>query len=94
MTDYVNIALVGIALAFGLTRVGIVFVPGLIPKGHALEAYKAFAHIFVGGLFGAWAINMDAYRDDLPWKCFWIGVSLSAVELASFLVDKFVLKRK
>lgn len=47
--------------------------------------YEAFAHIFVGGLFGAWLVRRPA-------KSLWLVLALciSTVELTAFLVQKFM----
>jgi hypothetical protein len=57
-------------------------------------SYEAFAHLFVGGLFGAWlkskdqrAVYFNWYqsRDKFLWWSFW---GLSALELVMFLIQK------
>jgi hypothetical protein len=49
--------------------------------GHKSPAFQAVAHIFVGGLFGAWAHGGKPARPYL-----WLAVLLSLVELACFLM--------
>lgn len=62
-----------IALVFAVVRF---FMPThpLSPSG----SYEAFAHLFVGGLFGAWLASRQTYY-------LLLGLALSAVELVAFL---------
>lgn len=41
-------------------------------------AFQAFAHLWVGGLVGAWLVGRSP-------ECLWLVVWLSVVELACFL---------
>jgi hypothetical protein len=45
--------------------------------------YESFAHLFVGGLFGAWIVKWD-WR----WWPGWIAVGLSLFELVMFMIQK------
>ncbi len=45
-------------------------------------SYEAFAHLFVGGLIGAWLVK----RSEWKWLAMAIGVSL--VELVMFILQK------
>lgn len=47
MWVYANLVVLAVAVALGLTRV----------FGVTHIAYQAVAHLFVGGLFGAWLVN-------------------------------------
>lgn len=51
------------------------FIPAhpLSPHG----SYEAFAHLFVGGLIGAWLVSRR-------WLYLWLVIVLSAVELVAF----------
>jgi hypothetical protein len=60
-------------------------------------SYEAFAHLFVGGLFGAWLFckwdrspsTIDLNRGDrFASACFWWAIGLSLLELAMFLLQK------
>jgi hypothetical protein len=43
--------------------------------------YEAFAHLFVGGLVGAWLATRE--------MCYlWLALALSAVELTAFLMTR------
>lgn len=44
-------------------------------------SYEAFAHLFVGGLFGAWAVNRKK-------SILFYAVGISLFELLAFLVQK------
>jgi hypothetical protein len=48
----------------------------------AQGSYEAFAHLFVGGLFGAWVVK----RTKLLWLV--LAVSVSILELVLFIVQK------
>ena len=45
------------------------------------EAYQAFAHLFVGGLFGIWAKSGEQ-----PW--YWIGAFASCVEVFAAMDER------
>jgi hypothetical protein len=48
----------------------------------AQGSYEAFAHLFVGGLFGAWVVR----RTKLLWLV--LAASVSILELVLFIVQK------
>jgi hypothetical protein len=47
--------------------------------------YQAFAHLFVGGLLGAYFADRQGRRD-----CLYLALALSGVELLAFLVGSFL----
>jgi len=74
-----NFALLLVTVAIGVAR--FLITPRLdLPT--AGGSYEAFAHLFVGGLFGAWVVK----RSQWPWLVMAIAVSL--LELVMFLVQK------
>ena len=88
VTGIHRILLIILALAIGLYRV---FVEPT--QLTVADTYKDIAHLFVGGLFGAAAMARTCCKDygcgnlvaDAGWFCFWVGLSLSLLELACFL---------
>ena len=71
--------LLAITVAIGLLRFTIT--PRLdLPTAEG--SYEAVAHLFVGGLFGAWAVK----RSEWAWLAMAVGVSL--LELVLFFVQK------
>jgi hypothetical protein len=76
MTDDLRAILVYAWL--GVMTVGIA---GLRIAGLKSPAFQASAHLFVGGLFGAWLYGGKPARPFL-----WLAVLLSLVELACFLM--------
>lgn len=50
--------------------------------GFTSSAFQAVAHLWVGGLVGAWLAG------DRPSRL-WLALMLSAVEVACFLVERF-----
>lgn len=75
MNRWVVAAVVIVSIAFAVGRF---FIPthGLSPAG----SYEAFAHLFVGGMIGAWL--MDRKQRLL----LWLAIAISVVELAAFLL--------
>ena len=74
MYKYFMVAL--FAITFGLIRFAI--------PSHPVSAsgtYEALAHLFVGGLIGAFMVSKD-------WWYLAVAVALSAVELAAFITLK------
>lgn len=72
-----NLPLVLTILLAVIVTGGRFFVPG-----HNLSlagSYEAFAHLFVGGLIGAWIVSRKAWM-------LWIVGIMSVVELAAFLM--------
>lgn len=65
----VRVILIVAATAFALLRV----------LGFRDPIFQAFAHLYTGGLIGAWAVNRDRLY-------LWLAVALSAVELAAFIL--------
>lgn len=68
----VNYILILIAVLFGVARF---FMPS-----HALSAagtYEAFAHLFLGGLIGAWLVSRN-------WVYLFLILTLTAVETVAF----------
>ncbi len=53
-------------------------------KGEANKAqvFKSIAHVFVGGLIGAWIMSMD-------WLIFGLWVMMTMTEIGAFLYLKF-----
>lgn len=72
------LVLVGLSLIF---TVGRFFVPHQSPS--LPGTYQAFAHLFVGGLLGAYFADRQERHD-----CLYIALSLSGVELLAFLVSR------
>jgi hypothetical protein len=68
---FVYVAIVIIALVLGTLRV----------LGHKSQAFQAIAHLFVGGLFGAWMAGHNTVFIT-------VAVLLSIVELLCFLFLK------
>lgn len=64
-----------ITILFGIGRI----FSFLIPAGLALNSFKAFAHIWVGGLFGAYFVKRDEHYLEL-------AVGISVLELIMFLI--------
>ena len=65
-----------VSLVFGILRF---FMPT-----HALSlpgTYEAFAHLFLGGLAGAWAVSKDKYY-------LFLVIMLSIVEIFAFIHSK------
>lgn len=54
--------------------------------------YEAFAHLFVGGLFGVW-FNRKGTRAEaicpIGFDCLVLAIALSLFELVMFLIQKF-----
>ncbi len=48
------------------------------------EAFQAVAHLFVGGLFGAWLVSRPTHGVYL-----WVALALPGVELLCFLAGLF-----
>ena len=48
---------------------------------HAASGFEAAAHLWVGGLFGAWAVNRKGFF-------FFTAIALSLVELTAFLMSR------
>ena len=76
--------LLAIAAVFATLRIG----------GQAGETFQAAAHLYVGGLLGA-CVNdfffaIDDENDRRMYWYFGIGLGLSLVEAACFLVSRFV----
>jgi hypothetical protein len=46
-------------------------------------SYQALAHLFVGGLLGAWLVD----RQQWAW-CGWLALGLSAVEVLAFVLGR------
>jgi hypothetical protein len=77
-----NIAIIAVAALIGLVRP---FLPA-----HAVSlagTYEAVAHLFIGGLCGAWLMTSsggNGARDRALWV--YVILGLSAIELACFLL--------
>jgi hypothetical protein len=69
MTDPLNIGLLAFGTLLAFLRI----------DGWKSQSYQAFAHLFVGGLFGAWLVLHQS---------FWLTLALSlcGVELGMFIV--------
>lgn len=67
-----------ITLAFAVSRF---FVP-VTGKIEKKNLYKTFAHVFVGGLFGA------ALYAQTDWELWALGLGLTAVELVAFFTRR------
>lgn len=67
-----NLVLILLAALFSVIRFSIPVHQPSLPG-----SYEAFAHLFVGGLIGAWAVSRK-------WIYMWIVLALSAVELFAF----------
>src|SRR4051794_8483267 len=73
-------ALVIVALALG----------GLRIVGVKTEAFKALAHVYVGGLIGYYTATA---LDGVPnYLVLWVAVGLSVLETVAFLVSRFAPK--
>lgn len=71
---------VGVALLFAVARF-------FVPHGPAPSlpgTYQAFAHLFVGGLFGGWLA-----RRDRNWL-WWLAAGLTGVEVAAFAAGRLL----
>lgn len=91
-----RIILILVALAMGIYR-AFVEPTKLVPA----DIYKDLAHIFVGGLFGAWlmAVRMGnqfgpgggglLLMKDSGHFCFCVAVCLTIVEILAFMVGRF-----
>lgn len=79
MSEY-KIAVTAIAFAFGIARI----FSGTLPEGLAADSFKDFAHIFVGGLFGAWLVD----RSDRHWL--WLAVGLSVWEVICAVAQRLL----
>lgn len=53
-------------------------------------SYQAGAHLFVGGLFGAWLVKRNSWEDRTSWLNLVLAVGLTVVEVACFLWFRFV----
>jgi len=73
MTKYTIIAVV---VAFALARP---FMP--LHQASWQGSYEAFAHMLVGGLFGAWLAN------SAKWWCLWTALAFSGVEVVCAAVS-------
>ncbi len=71
-----TLALLLVAIGFGVARF---YMPthALSPHG----SYEAFAHLFVGGLIGAWLATKDKFYG-------WLALALSVLELVAFTVGR------
>jgi hypothetical protein len=45
-------------------------------------SYEALAHVFVGGVFGAWLVNRERWL-------LWTGLGITAVEILSAIASAF-----
>jgi hypothetical protein len=68
----VNYMLIAIALLFGIARF---FIP--VHPVSAFGSYEAFAHLFIGGLIGAWLVSRK-------WVYLSLVLALTAVETFVF----------
>lgn len=84
--------LIAITMFFVIARV----FSGSIPEGLLLNTFKALAHVYVGGLFGAWLVNfkwgvetiLDLLR--IQWQNFYfkLAVLLTVVEITCFAISR------
>jgi len=71
-------AIIAIAIALGVIR------PFLSPHPVSLQgSYEAVAHLFVGGVVGAWLVTRARWL-------LVIGISLTVVEVASAVASSFM----
>lgn len=73
-----NVLLLAVSVAIAAMRV----------SGHKSEAFQAVAHLFVGGLLGAWLVgrlcrNVVTHSDRLLWAG--LALALSVVEVVCFV---------
>jgi hypothetical protein len=71
-------AIIAIAVVLGVIR------PFLSPHPVSLQgSYEAIAHLFVGGVFGAWLLTRARWL-------LVIGIGLTVVEVASTIASSFM----
>jgi hypothetical protein len=71
-------AIIAIAIVLGVIR------PFLSPHPVSLQgSYEAIAHLFVGGVVGAWLVTRGRWL-------LVIGIGLTVVEVASAVVSSFM----
>jgi hypothetical protein len=71
-------AIIAIAVVLGVIR------PFLSPHPVSLQgSYEAIAHLFVGGVFGAWLLTRARWL-------LVIGIGLTVVEVASAIASSFM----
>lgn len=75
-----NVLLIIVTLAIAIGRF---YITPRLDLPTTTGTYEAIAHLFVGGLFGAWLMD----RCQWVWLCLALGVSL--LELVMFLIQKF-----
>jgi peptidoglycan/LPS O-acetylase OafA/YrhL len=79
MTRYaVTLILIALSTAFAVVRFAVGHRDPSLPG-----TYQALAHLFVGGLLGAWLVDRQGRRD-----CLYLALALSAVELLAFVVGR------
>lgn len=70
-----KIAIIVVAIVLGVIR------PFLEPHPVSMQgSYEALAHVFVGGVFGAWMVNRDRWL-------LWTGLGITAVEILSAIAS-------
>ena len=72
-------AVIAIGILLGVIR------PFLSPNPIDLEgSYQALAHLFVGGVIGAWLVTRARWL-------MWIGIGLSIVEVVSAVANRVLM---
>jgi ABC-type Mn2+/Zn2+ transport system permease subunit len=70
-------AVIAIAVVLAVIR------PFLAPHPVSMQgSYEALAHVFVGGVFGAWIANRERWL-------LWTGLGITAVEILSAIASAF-----
>jgi hypothetical protein len=73
-----KIAVIAIAIVLAVAR------PFLAPHAVSLQgSYEALAHLFVGGVFGAWLVTKSRWL-------LVIGIGLTVVEIVSAVAGSFI----
>jgi hypothetical protein len=72
-----KVAVIIISIALAVVR------PFLAPHAVSMQgSYEALAHVFVGGVFGAWMVNRERWL-------LWTGLGITAVEILSAIASVF-----
>ena len=78
MVSQMKFAIIAIAMVLGVIR------PFLSPRSVSLQgSYEAVAHLFVGGVAGAWLVTRARWL-------LVIGIGLTIVEVASAVASSFM----